>query len=188
MSASFLGTISSELDAHFARDLTVQPLGYTSYGPPVGGIAPALRREVAKLPAAGTVTAERIVYMRHLPVGGEQGLLTAIDPGQSPRVDRTEYDGATTAEAMARLAAGGAVPGKGLAEDAGLAVGDTVTPLGAGGVVRAPVVATVDTLEGSGNLVTVSLVTMRRAYGIGSDSILAVTAASPSLRPHSTAR
>ncbi len=183
MSASFLGTISDQLDAHFARDLTVQPLGYTSYGPPVSGIAPSLRQEVAQLPAAGTVTPERIAYMRHLPVGGEQGLLTAVDPRQWPRVDRTEYEGATTAQAMAGLAAGGVVLGRGLAEDNGLGVGDTITLRGAGGVVRAPVVATVDTLEGSGNLITVSLATMKRAYGIDSDSILAVTAASPAMRP-----
>lgn len=183
MSASFLGTISAELDAHFARDLTVQPLGYSSYGPPTSGIAPSLRGEIARLPAAGTVTPERIVYMRHLPVGGEPGLLTAVDPRRWPRVDRTEYEGATTARAMAGLAAGGAVLGKGLADDNGLAVGDTVVLRGAGGVARAPVVATVDTLEGSGNLVTVSLATMKRAYGIGSDSILAVTAAAPGLRP-----
>ena len=32
MSASFVGSISDELDARFARDLTVQPLGYSEYG------------------------------------------------------------------------------------------------------------------------------------------------------------
>jgi putative ABC transport system permease protein len=182
MAASFLGTISDELDSHFARDLTVQPLGYSSYGPPVSGIAPSLRRQLAELPAVGTVTPERIVYMRHLPGSGEQGLLTAVEPARWPRVDKTEYEGAATAQAMAGLAAGGAIVGRGLAEDAGLAVGDRIALRGAGGVVRAPIVATVDTLEGSGNLVTVSLATMKRAYGIDSDSILAITAASPGAR------
>jgi putative ABC transport system permease protein len=121
--------------------------------------------------------------MQHLPATDEPGLLNAVDPRQWPKVDRTEYDGAGTAEAMAGLASGGAVLGKGFAERADLAVGDNLTLRGAAGVLQAPVVATVDTLEGSGNIVTVSLATMRRAYGIGSDSILAVTAASPSLRP-----
>ena len=40
MSASFIGSISDELDARFARDLTVQPLGYNAYGPPMSGIDP----------------------------------------------------------------------------------------------------------------------------------------------------
>jgi putative ABC transport system permease protein len=182
MSASFLGTISDELDSHFARDLTVQPLGYTSYGPPVSGIAHSLRREIAALPAVGTVTPERTVFMRHLPGSGEPGLLNAVDPRQWPQVDRTEYEGATTARAMAGLAAGGVVIGKGLADDAGLEVGDKLTLRGAAGTVRAPVVATVDTLEGSGNTMTVSLATLERTYGIDSDSILAVTAASPDRR------
>jgi putative ABC transport system permease protein len=179
MAASFLGTISDELDSHFARDLTVQPLGYSSYGPPVSGIAPSLRPQIAALPTVGTVTPERIIYMRRLPGSGEQGLLTAVDPAQWPQVDRTEYEGASTARAMAGLAAGGAIIGKGMADDTGLGVGDRIALRGAGGVVRAPIVATVDTLEGNGNLVTVSLATMKRAYGIDSDSILAIIAASP---------
>jgi putative ABC transport system permease protein len=83
---------------------------------------------------------------------------------------------------MAGLAAGGVVIGKGLADDAGLEVGDKLTLRGAAGTVRAPVVATVDTLEGSGNTMTVSLATLERTYGIDSDSILAVTAASPDRR------
>ncbi|HVW46358.1 MAG TPA: FtsX-like permease family protein [Solirubrobacterales bacterium] len=182
MSASFLGTISDELDSHFARDLTVQPLGYSSYGPPVSGIAPSLRRQIGELPAVGTVTPERIVYMQHLPGSNEPGILTAVDPARYPQVDHSEYEGATTAAAMAGLRSGGAVVGKGFADDAGLAIGDTIALRGAHGTVRAPIVATTDTLEADGNLVVVSLKTMERAYGIGSDSILAITAVSPDRR------
>jgi putative ABC transport system permease protein len=183
MSASFLGSISDELDAHFARDLTVQPLGYTSYGPPTSGIAPSLARQVAKLPAAGTVTPVRIVYTAHLPgAGGEPGLLKGVDPQQWPRVDRSEYGGADTAQAMAGLAAGGVVIGRAFADAEGLQVGDTLVLRGGGGVVRAPVVATTDTFEASGNLVLMSLATLKDAYGITSDSVLAVTAASPERR------
>jgi putative ABC transport system permease protein len=183
MSASFLGSISDEIDAHFARDLTVQPLGYSSYGAPAGGIAPSLRRQIADLPAAGTVTPQRIVYMQHLPGSDEPGLMIAVDPRQWPQVDRTQYEGASTAAAMAGLARGGAVVGNGFAEDSGLGVGDTLALRGPGGIVRAPIVATRQTFEASGNAVTVSLATMKRAYGIQSDSTLAVTAASPGLRP-----
>jgi putative ABC transport system permease protein len=183
MSASFLGSISEEIDAHFARDLTVQPLGYSTYGPPTSSLAPSLRAKVAALPAAGTVTPQRIVYMQHLPGSDEPGLMVAVDPRQWPKVDHTEYEGASTAGAMAGLARGGAVVGNGFAEDTGLGVGDTLTLRGPGGVVRAPIIATRQTFEASGNAVTVSLATMKRAYGIDSDSTLAVTAASPALRP-----
>ncbi|MBS1676183.1 MAG: ABC transporter permease [Actinobacteria bacterium] len=182
MSASFLGSISAQLDAHFARDLTVQPVGYSSYGPPVSAIDPSLQSQIAALPAVGTVTPERIVYMRKLPGSTEPGLLEAVDPRRWPLVDKTEYEGASTARAMAGLGGGGAVVGKGFADATGLAVGDTVTLRGAGGVVRAPIVATTDTFEANGNLVMVSLATMRRAYGIASDSTLAITAVSPARR------
>jgi putative ABC transport system permease protein len=183
MSASFLGSISDELDARFARDLTVQPLGYSSYGPPTSGIAPSLQRQIAALPAAGTVTPVRIVYTAHLPGGkGEPGLLKAVDPQQWPQVDRSEYQGASTAAAMADIESGGVVLGRGFADAEGLAVGDTLVLRGAGGVIRAPVVATTDTFEASGNVVLMSLATMKRAYGITSDSVLAVTASSADTR------
>jgi putative ABC transport system permease protein len=178
LSASFIGSISDELDARFSRDLTVQPLGYNAYGPPMSGIDPALRDRIAALPESGTVTPRRIVYTSHLPGSDEPGLLTAVDPRQWPRVDRSEYEGATTERAMAGLAAGGVVIGKGYADATGLEVGDTTTLRGASGVRRAPVVATLDTLEANGNEVMVSLGTMKRVFGIATDSTLAVTARS----------
>ena len=182
LSASFIGSINDELDDRFARDLTVQPSGYSEYGPPMSGIDSSLRRRVAALPGAGTVTPRRIVYMTHLPGSEEPGLLTAVDPHRWSQVDHSDYEGASTAAAMAGLASGGAVIGKGLADDTGLAIGDPLLLKGASGTTRVPVVAAVDTLEANGNLVTLSLATMKRVYGIESDSILAVTAASPDRR------
>lgn len=183
MSQSFVGSISDELDKRFTRDLTVQPAGYTEYGGGPGtSIARPLREGIAALPEAGTVTPIRTVYMLHLPVSDEPGLLEAVDPKAWPRVDRSEYEGTSTAKAMAGLAAGGTIVGKGFAEDAGIKIGDTIPLKGAGGARGAPVVATVDTFEASGNEVMVSLRTMKQVYGITSDSVLAVNAASPDVR------
>jgi putative ABC transport system permease protein len=183
MSQSFVGSISDELDKRFTRDLTVQPVGYNEYGGGPGtNIARPLREKVAALPEAGTVTPIRSVYMLHLPVNEEPGLLEAVDPGAWPKVDKSEYEGASTAAAMAGLARGGAVVGKGYADDTGIEVGDTIPLKGASGAQRVPVVATVDTFEASGNQIVVSLRTMKRVYGITTDSVLAVTAASPEVR------
>lgn len=182
LSASFVGSINDELDARFSRDLTVQPAGYSEYGPPMSGIDPSLRQRIAGLPTVGTVTPRRIVYTTHLPGSDQPGLLTAVDPSQWPKVDQSEFEGASTSEAMAGLARGGAVIGKGLADEAGLGVGDTLPLQGASGSTKAPIVATVDTLEANGNVVTLSLATMRRVYGIESDSVLAVNAMTPATR------
>jgi len=183
MSQSFVGSISDELDKRFTRDLTVQPVGYNEYGGGPGtNIARPLREKVAALPEAGTVTPIRSVYMLHLPVSEEPGLLEAVDPAAWPKVDKSEYEGASTAAAMAGLARGGAVVGKGYAEDTGIEVGDTIPLKGASGARRVPVVATVDTFEASGNQIVISLGTMKRIYGITTDSVLAVTAASPEVR------
>jgi putative ABC transport system permease protein len=182
LSASFVGSINDELDARFGRDLTVQPAGYSEYGPPMSGIDPSLRERIAGLPSAGVVTPRRIVYTTHLPGSEEPGLLTAVDPRQWSQVDHSQYEGTSNAEAMAGLAAGGAVIGKGLADDTGLGIGDTLPLAGPAGSAQVPIVATVDTLEGNGNLVTLSLATMKRVYGIETDSVLAVNAASPAQR------
>lgn len=182
MSASFIGSIRHELDARFARDLTVQPVGYSAYGPPTTGLDNSLKERIADLPQAGTVTPKRTVYTTHLPGSGEPGLLTAVDPGQWNKVDRSEYEGASAKQAMAGLAAGGAIVGKGYSEDTGLGVGDTLILKGASGTRRAPIRARIDTLEANGNEVMVSLATMKRVYGIATDSTLAVTARTPGER------
>jgi putative ABC transport system permease protein len=184
MSQSFVGSISDELDKRFTRDLTVQPAGYTEYGGGPGtSIARPLRERIAALPEAGTVTPIRSVYMVHLPVSEEPGLLETVDPEVWPKVDRSEYEGASTAKAMAGLAAGGAIVGKGFSDDTGIEIGDRVLLKGATGSRKAPVVATIDTFEASGNTLMVSLRTMKQVYGITTDSVLAVTAVSPQDRP-----
>jgi putative ABC transport system permease protein len=182
MSASFVGSISEELDNRFARDLTVQPAGYSPYGPPTTGLDDSLKERIASLPQVGTVTPKRIVYMMHLPGSDEQGLLTAVDPAQWSRVDKSEYEGASAEQAMAGLAAGGVIVGKGWSDDSGLGVGDTLVLKGASGTSRASIVARLDTFEANGNEVMVSLATMERVFGIATDSTLAVTASSPAQR------
>jgi putative ABC transport system permease protein len=182
MSASFIGSISDELDSRFARDLTVQPAGYSPYGPPTTGLDSSLQERIADLPQAGTVTPKRIVFTTHLPGSDEEGLLTAVDPAQWNKVDHSEYEGASAERAMAGLAAGGAIVGKGYSDETGLGVGDTLALKGASGTRRAPIVATIDTLEANGNEVMVSLATMKRVFGIATDSTLALTARTPAQR------
>ncbi|MEX2106964.1 MAG: FtsX-like permease family protein [Solirubrobacterales bacterium] len=124
------------------------------------------------------MTPRRVVYMSSLPGGDAQGLLVAVDPAAWPRVDDSEYEGASTEEVMAGLAAGGVVLGKGYADNIGLGVGDELSLRGASGGRRAPIVGILDTFEASGNEVMVSLRTMERVYGIGTDSQLAIAARS----------
>ncbi|HEY7255755.1 MAG TPA: FtsX-like permease family protein [Solirubrobacterales bacterium] len=178
MSASFVGSISDEINARFARDLTIQPLDYSEYGAPSSGLAPSLRRRIAALPASATVTPRRVVFTRDLPGGGEPGLLVAVDPTAWPRVDHSEYVGSGTAQAMAGLSRGGVVLGKGYSENIGVGVGERILLKGPSGSRRAPVVGLLETFEASGDEVVVSLATMKEIYGITTDSQLAVTARS----------
>jgi putative ABC transport system permease protein len=182
VSTSFVSSIRDEVDARFARDLTVQPLDYSEYGGPGTGLAESLRRRVEALPGAGTVTPRRVVFVPELPGGGEPGLLVGVDPSAWPKVDESEYEGGATAEVMAGLGAGGIVLGKGYADDIGVGVGDTIELKGASASRRAPVVGLLDTFEASGDEVMLSLDTMKGVYGIDTDSQLAVTARAPADR------
>src|SRR6185503_19077426 len=50
IASSFVGSVRTELDQRFARDLTVQPLDYQDFGPPQAGLSRKLRAQIAAMP------------------------------------------------------------------------------------------------------------------------------------------
>lgn len=182
VASSFIGSVEQELDQRFARDLTVQPLGYQEYGPPQAGLSERVRRQIAALPEAGAIARRRSVYMRELPGGGGEGLLVGYDPAEHERVDKIDYAGAPRAAVVRGLADGGVVPAKPYADDAGLRVGDGVRLEGPSGVRETRVVGIADTLEAGGQALMMSLDTMATVYGVRNDSQLIVKAATPEQR------
>jgi putative ABC transport system permease protein len=179
---SFVGSVKSELDQRFQRDLTVQPLGYQEYGPPQAGLSTRLRREIAALPETGAVASRRSVYVREMPGGGSDGVLVGYEPTQYDKVDEIDYEGAPRAEVLAGLAAGGIVPAKPYAEDQGIEVGDRIRLEGPAGVREATVVGIADSFDAAGRTMQMSLGTMAAVYGVRNDSQLVVRAASPQQR------
>jgi putative ABC transport system permease protein len=182
VASSFVGSIENELEQRFARDLTVQPLGYSEYGPPQAGLSNAVREEIAALPETGAVARRRSIYVNELPGGGSDGLVVAYDPAEYNRVDKIDYGDTPTAGAVRGMQAGGVVVARSYAEDQGIEVGDRLRLEGAAGSRDAPVIALADTLEAAGNSVHISLGTMESVYGIRNDSVLVVKAASPGAR------
>ncbi|HMA27344.1 MAG: ABC transporter permease [Solirubrobacterales bacterium] len=179
---SFVGSVKSEFNKRFARDLTIQPLGYQEYGPPQAGLSRQLRERIAAMPETGAVAQRRSIYLPDLPGGGSQGTVVAYDPRQYDRVENLDYEGAPKAEILNGMAAGGVVPSKAYAKAQGLEVGDTLRLDGPAGVRNARVVGFVDTLEAGGQSLEISLGTMAAVYGVTNDSQLIVKAASPDLR------
>jgi putative ABC transport system permease protein len=182
MASSFLGTISDELDQRFARDLTVQPIGYQEFGPPQAGLSRQLAEQIAAMPEAEAVARRRSIYLPDLPADGGEGLVVGYDPLEYDRVDHMEYEGAPRDEVLRGLVAGGVVPSKAYAETRGLDVGDKLELDGAGGTRTARVVGIADTLDGGGRTLQMSLGTMAGVYGVVADSQLAVKATSPDAR------
>jgi putative ABC transport system permease protein len=178
VASSFVGSIKSELDHRFARDLTVQPLDYQDYGPPQSGISRRLREQIAAMPETGAVARRRVLYLQHLPGGSGDGLVVADDPYEYDRVDRPDYQGAPRAAILRGLAAGGVVPSKTYAKSHGLHVGDRLTLAGPSAVRSVPIVGLADTLDGAGRSIQVSLGTLASIYGVRNDAQLAVKARS----------
>jgi putative ABC transport system permease protein len=179
MASSFLGTISDELDKRFARDLTVQPIGYQEFGPPQAGLSRQLRDQIAAMPEAAAVARRRSIYLPELPAGGGEGLVVGYDPVEYDHID---YEGAPRDAVLRGLAAGGVVPSKAYAKAQGIEVGDRLALDGASGTRTARVVGIADTLDGGGQTLQMSLDTMAGVYGAGTDSQLAVKATSPQAR------
>jgi putative ABC transport system permease protein len=182
MAASFLGSISDELDKRFARDLTVQPIGYQEFGPPQAGLSRQLREQVAAMPEAAAVAARRSIYLPELPADGGEGLAVGYDPYAYDRVENMEYEGASRDAVLRGLAAGGVVPSKPYAKAQEIEVGDRIALDGASGTRTVRVVGIADTLEGGGYTLQMSLDTMAGVYGVQTDSQLAVKASSPNAR------
>jgi putative ABC transport system permease protein len=189
LGASFLHTISSELDKSFARDLTVQPRGFAPGAGPQQTIAKGLTAKLAKLPDAKVVTPMRLVFVSHLPAkkGSSkrpQGLLFGYDPTDFQQVDSTDFEtgSASREEGFARVARGGVSIGRGYADEAGIKVGDTMKLEGPSGTREARVAGLVDTVFAGGQTVGMSLRTMRDVYGITADSQIALKATSKNTR------
>jgi putative ABC transport system permease protein len=177
MSASFLGTIRDQVDANFARDVTIHAQGYsldTGGGPGVPG---SLAQRVRRMPEVGAVTPVRALFMKLPASQGRQGLVVAYDPASYGKLDRAPIRGATRETALRDVARGGVIVGSQYANAAHLKVGDTVTLSGAGGRRQARVAGVLGTLAAfNGLTMQMSLDTMRGVYGWANDAELAVRA------------
>jgi len=182
VAASFVGSVEDELDQRFARDLTVQPVGFSEFGGPQAGLSRRLREDIAALPEAGAVAGRRAVLVTELPGGGGEGLLIGYEPREYLRVDAIDYGETPTAQAQAGLERGGVAVAEAYASEQGIEIGDRVRLEGAAGARTVPVVALTETYEAAGNSVHMSLETMEGVYGIRNDTVLVVKAAEPSMR------
>ncbi len=187
LGASFLKTISDEFDQSFARDLTVQPSGFSPGRGAQQTIANGLRDRLARIPEADVVARERFLYVPDMP-GPEgktksDGLLLAFDPDEYAEVDTTDLQGGTRDQVFRRMSRGQVTVGKGHAEEQDLAVGDTVELEGPSGDRRARVAGIVETVVFGGQTISMSLETMKEIWGVTADSELALKARSEADRP-----
>src|SRR5262249_34089588 len=143
----------------------------------------------AKIPQAAVVTAERFVFVPHLPHltakrSNTQGLLFGFDPLQYEKVDTTDIDGggASRTQVYDEIAHGQVTVGKGYADEANIGVGDALVLTGPSGKRTARVAGIVDTVLAGGQTVGMSLGVMRQVYGVTADSTLALKATSAGAR------
>jgi putative ABC transport system permease protein len=189
LGSSFLSSIEREFDESFARDFTVQPRGFAPGQGPQQTIAGGLSKRIERIPEAGIVTPERLVFVPDLPRleskrDGPRGLLIGFDPVEYAALDTTDIDagGESRGAFFQRLGAGQVGVGRGYADEAGIEVGDALLLEGPSGERRAKVAGIVDTVFAGGQTVSMSLSTMREVFGITADSELALTAISDDAR------
>ena len=111
--------------------------------------------------------------------GQQQGLALAYDPTVYGLMDRTPVKGASRAAALRGVARGGALIGPRYAQLANLTVGDRIVLRGSRATRTVPVTGVLDGItDFGGNVMEVSLDTLRSVYGVTSDAQLAVRARS----------
>jgi putative ABC transport system permease protein len=181
LSASFMGSVSDQIQQSFARDFTVQAAGQTLETGGGPGVPKSLAPRIAAMPETRAVTPIRVLFM-NLPGitrGQKQGIAVAYDPAVYGLMDATKLAGASRSEALAGVARGGAIIGPQYARLADLHVGSVIHLRGPGGGADAPVVGVIDSVAGGEfNTMQISLDVMRRIYGATTDAQLAVRARS----------
>jgi putative ABC transport system permease protein len=187
LSASFMGTVSDQIQQSFARDFTVQASGSTLETGGGPGVPRRLAARIATMPETRAATPIRVLFM-DLPgieSGQKQGMAMAYDPAVYGLMDATPLaKGVSRADALAGVARGGVIIGPQYARLASLHVGDTVHLRGPAGGADAPVVGVIDAISGGEfNVMQLSLDAMRRIYGVTNDTQVAVRARSAAARP-----
>ena len=181
IASSFVGTIERQLEASLARDLTVQPLGASLEDGGAQSIPAEVRRRIAAMPETGVVAPLRTLLIK-LPgatKSHENGLAIGYSPADYGKVDLTPIAGATREQALDGVARGGVIIGRTYAENAGLAVGDSLVLRGPRLTRRVRVAGVLDTMsEFNGMVIQMSLESMRDVYGVTTDASLAVKARS----------
>jgi putative ABC transport system permease protein len=178
MSTSFMGSIHDQIDTYYARDFTIQPLGTPIERGGEQIVPRSLKARVADMPGTQIVTPVRATLL-DLPgvEGTKQGLAVAFDPRVYGEVDKAAISGASRADALRGVARGGVIVGPQYARQAHLQVGDHVTLRGAAGTRTARVAGVLHTMSDfNGELIQMSLATMRDVYGVTDDAQLAVKA------------
>ena len=181
MSSSFMNSIKDQIDSSFARDFTVQPLGMPLNAGGEQVVPTALGEQIARMPETEVVTPVRSMLLDLPGLTGAQkaGLAVAIDPAGYGRVDKAAIAGAERAAALRRVERGGVIIGKQYSERADLGVGDSIPLRGGAGTQEARVAGVFDGPDDfQGNVVQMSLATMRDVYGVTEDAQLAVKARS----------
>jgi putative ABC transport system permease protein len=175
LAASFLGTVKRDLHRGLVRDFTVQPRDFHPGFGVQQSVAPQLGQRIAQLPGVRVATPERILFVKDL-LDGRGGLAVGVDPARYPNVARADYAyGGTDAEVIPRVERGQVVLAEPLSREAGLRPGDAVTLKGPRGRLQTHVAGVVRTTVFAGQAVGMSLGTMRAAYGVTTDTNLAIT-------------
>jgi putative ABC transport system permease protein len=176
MSASFLGTISDQVDRTYARDFTLE---YSGLPIEQGGgpIAPRVRRDIAAMPEAGVVSPVRVLVFK-LPKapGSTPGMAMGVDPATFGKVDLTPLEGSARPDALRGLASGGVIVSRAYADAAHLHV-DSILPLrGATRTQPARVVGILKAITGQSLVMQMSIHQLRELYGATVDNQLLVKA------------
>lgn len=179
LGASFIGSISDDLDEELKTDFVVQPSGMTGGGPQQT-ISPSSLAKIRALPQTGDAAGTRLLWLSE--GFGSGWSAYGLDPESHGVFTKSEYVSGSNGEVDAALARGEVTVPEGLAKGEKVVVGDTIKLQGARGAkeVRVAALQTGNSFEASSIVMSNDL--FKQIYGIDGYSSIQVIASSENER------
>ncbi|MGH2906690.1 MAG: ABC transporter permease [Solirubrobacterales bacterium] len=185
LGASFIGSLSKDLDKEIKTDFTVQPKAFGGGGPQAT-ISPDAIAQIKALPGVKLASGNRSLYLTDGFDGGSWSAYS-YDPASHLMFSSPDYKGGTATEVNAKVEAGEVTLPESLLKSKKLSVGDTVKLSGPRGEASFRVAGTLSSNSLEASAISMSNASFDKLFGIPGYSQIEVLAKTPEDRKAASA-
>jgi putative ABC transport system permease protein len=180
LGASFIGSLSKDLDKEIKTDFTVQPKNFNGGGPQATIDAKAVQ-QISALPGVKLASGTRFLFLSD---GFKGGGFTAFayNPETHLQFSSPEYTGGSPNEIVDKVAGGEVTLPESLAKSKNVKIGDTIVLSGSRGTAKFRVAGTMTSNSNEAQSISMSNTSFDKLFGIPGYSQIEVLATAPGQR------